>query len=240
LIPCDCTLEESDAYIEAMFMGVAWSLPMELTLRYSGKVPSSRHRKEKHDIRCCFQTQLADFWARDPRLSAVDLSSVAPAVKSERFKFDVRQQEKRQRVGRARHNRYYFHEVSGIKFVPIVTRWRFLRCELSLTVHRYEGAHLTGGLIDNNGDLDNQLKTLLDALRMPYEPGDLPRGVQHDASHYFVLLEDDRLVTKLHLETKDRLGARPTRQDETKIDVDIDVRIFPVHAMKLNMEMLVP
>lgn len=216
---------------------------MEFTLRYSGALPSSRHVRAKHKIRCDLGVQLAHLWQRDPRLSQVDLADIKPATKSDRFLYDVRQQEKRQVVGSAPSSRYYYHEVCGIRFVPLVTRWRFLRCELGIEVHRCAGEHYKGGLLDTQGDLDNRLKTLIDALRMPQKADELPPGTSHshDRSHFFCLLEDDRLITKLNLEAKDSLVCSiDDRASQQRVDVDIDVRVVPVHAMHLNVEMLFP
>jgi hypothetical protein len=213
---------------------------MEFTLRYSGTVP--HHAKaEAHKIRRVLHGQLADYWSRDLRLKDVDATKIKPFVKSARFRFDVRQQEHGQRVGSKPHDWHGYHEVRGIRFVPLVTRWRYLRCEIAMRIWRYEGDLHTGGLLDHQGDLDGKLKALIDALRMPHEDRELPADVTHDGNVFFCVLEDDRLVTKIGIETRNILGPRPAKADQTKVDVDIELRIYPVHTVgNINYGMLFP
>lgn len=214
---------------------------MEFTLRYRGVVP--HHSKiEAHKVRRVFEEQLADYWTRDLRLKDINPTQMKKAVSSQRFpRFDVRQQEKGEKVGTKRVDLYRYHEVGGIWFVPLATRWRYLRCEVAMRLSRYEGDLHTGGLIDNQGDLDGKLKALIDALRMPYEPHEVPPGATHDKPVFFCVLEDDRLITKISIETRNILGPRPSKKDATRVDVDIDLKIYPIHTVgNINYEMLFP
>jgi hypothetical protein len=54
-----------------------------------------------------------------------------------------------------------------------------------------------------SSDIDNRIKTLLDALKMPSSAQDLgPYSTpDDDEALFFVLLEDDALVTRLSIET---------------------------------------
>jgi hypothetical protein len=70
----------------------------------------------------------------------------------------------------------------------------------------------------------NKCKVLLDALRMPMGPRDLPAAASHDRPVFFCVLEDDRLVSRITLEVRNRLGPRPKRRDMTTLEVDIDVK----------------
>jgi len=55
------------------------------------------------------------------------------------------------------------------------------------------------------------------------------------------VLEDDRLVSKITLEVRNRLGPRPERRRMTTLDVDIDIRIVPIHTVgSINYSMLFP
>ena len=63
-----------------------------------------------------------------------------------------------------------------------------------------------GSIITQGGDIDNRLKTLFDALKVPKEslaipPEDKPKDVE---TPFFCLLEDDNLITKVSVVT-DRL-----------------------------------
>ena len=58
---------------------------------------------------------------------------------------------------------------------------------------------------------------------------------------FYCLLEDDRLVTKIAVETRNILGPRPSAVEMRKFDVDVDVRVFPIHALgSVNYPMLFP
>jgi hypothetical protein len=86
--------------------------------------------------------------------------------------------------------------------------------ELDIVMLRPEpsGAIVTGG-----GDIDNRLKTLLDALRMPGNVDELPdhlgksEASENPAQRFLCLLEDDRLVTGISVRTHELLepGMRP-------------------------------
>jgi hypothetical protein len=210
---------------------------MEFTLRYTGPLKSGRHHlvQAKHQIRCALHEQLADYWNRDHRLTQVRVSELQPPMKTIRHRYDVRPIDGS--VGGPT-SWFYAHSVAGIRFVPLVTAWRFLRCELSVRLYRYEGDELHGRLLEGNGDLDNQLKTLLDALRMPHHKDELPRGCSHSGDAFFCLLEDDCLISRLTLDTRQILGPRPA--DTHQVQVDLDVKIVPIRTMGLNMEMLYP
>ncbi|MCA1626043.1 MAG: hypothetical protein LC768_07980 [Acidobacteria bacterium] len=52
----------------------------------------------------------------------------------------------------------------GYRFVPLVSRDNFMICGLDILFLRRENP---GDLILRGGDIDNRIKTLLDALRMP-------------------------------------------------------------------------
>ena len=70
-----------------------------------------------------------------------------------------------------------------------------------------------GKIVNQSGDIDNQLKTLLDALRMPSSTSELPRGEspKQGENPFFCLLEDDRLITKLSVTTDQLLTPVKTR-----------------------------
>ena len=218
--------------------GVAWSIPVEFTLRFSGTIPSHSSAKA-HDIRCVFHEQLEDYWSRDTRLLKVKRALIKRSQKTSRAVHDVRGDD--ERLGKTVDGRYYFHEVNGVRFVPLVTAWRYLRCDVHVRIYRYEGAkNVRGGVLDLNGDIDSKAKSLLDALRMPTDSSDGRSVTPHDGL-FFCVLEDDRLVTKLTIETKEKLGKRPAKDKLAEVEAFVDVRIYPVGQIKsMNYEMLLP
>jgi len=72
-------------------------------------------------------------------------------------------------------------------------------------------------------------------------PRDLPTTASHHRPVFYCVLEDDRLVSKITLEVRNRLGPRPERRRMTTLDVDIDIRIVPIHTVgSINYSMLFP
>jgi hypothetical protein len=77
-----------------------------------------------------------------------------------------------------------------------------------------------GEIVKHGGDLDNRMKTLLDALRIPSEaeipPGEVPHS---DEIPFNCLLEDDALITELTVRT-DRLLV-PASSSEVELVVHV-------------------
>ena len=106
----------------------------------------------------------------------------------------------------------------GHGFVPIVTEEMELRVALDILFLR----PVDPGMIIKGGDLDNRLKTLLDALRLP----DNAEGVAPQASvePIFCLLQDDRLISEIKM-TSDQLLLLPKESAITPNDVFLVVNV---------------
>jgi hypothetical protein len=116
----------------------------------------------------------------------------------------------------------------GFRFVPLVTRDLTLACGIDILFLRPDSP---GGAVINSGDLDNRLKTLFDALRVP-SPGEMNSKLtpQEGESPFYCLLEDDRLITKVSVETDILLqpvGAKSNRYDPNDARLVITVRLRP-------------
>jgi len=75
------------------------------------------------------------------------------------------------------------------------------------------------------GDIDGRVKTLLDGLRMPQQPIEIPKGERPSADEdpFYVLLEDDSLIYELNVQT-DRLYT-PLAAKENVRDVVAVIRV---------------
>ena len=60
-----------------------------------------------------------------------------------------------------------------------------------------------GAIVTKGGDIDNRLKTLFDALRIPKEEKEIPRtdSFQYSDNGMYCLLEDDKLIGGLSIRT---------------------------------------
>jgi len=97
----------------------------------------------------------------------------------------------------------------GFNLVPLVTPDMSLRCSLDITLLRPEESRF----IYTQGDIDGQLKTLFDALRIPANTGETGgMGPQDDEDPLFCLLEDDRLISEVRVAT-DQLLLLPNQRE---------------------------
>ncbi len=126
----------------------------------------------------------------------------------------------------------------GYRFVPIVTQMHSLACHLDILFLRRDSP---GNIIKSGGDIDNRLKVLFDALRLPSncaELGGVPAGA--DENPFFVLLEDDSLITKVSVST-DRL-LTPMKDGEHINDVHliigVRVNVMNVRTASSSIEFL--
>lgn len=111
----------------------------------------------------------------------------------------------------------------GYNFVPLVSEFFVLNCSISILLLRPDSP----GKIIKSGDLDNRLKTVFDALRMPQSREELG-GFEHpsdDESPMYCLLEDDRLVTHVSVETDTLLEpvSDAPNDNDTRLVIKVDI-----------------
>ena len=154
---------------------------MEFRLFYDGPLKSNRGPADKQVLRRAFHRQLTDLVNRKPM---------------EPFKHLVE----------AKHQHATLIEVGAFTFVPIIAERLAHVATLGITLLTPEEP---GRAVTQAGDLDNRVKTLLDALRVPKSVGELPKDDRplEDETPFYCLLEDDALVSGLSV-VSDRLLGR--------------------------------
>jgi len=156
---------------------------VEFTFVYDGPLKTNRSAsiEDKQAIRRVFHSQLRLLWQQRP------LKDLAGWLQD-----DV-----------PKHRYSAIRKIGPFAFAPLVTEALCLTAELNIFFLRPEPP---GALITQGGDIDNRLKTLFDALRMPKRPSEIPSndGPLKDEMPFFCLLEDDNLITKIAVKT-DRL-----------------------------------
>jgi hypothetical protein len=157
---------------------------VEFYLVYQGKLPAasgSTRAREKQEIRKSFHRQLASLWDTHP------------------FLVNFMKQDEEGPPDRPKHNLANHYVRCGYRFLPLVSQWFGVSCALDILFLRRDGP---GSLIKSGGDIDNRLKVLFDGLRMPQTSdevcGDTP-GPGEDP--FYCLLEDDKLISKVQVET---------------------------------------
>jgi len=81
-----------------------------------------------------------------------------------------------------------------------------------------------GGIVKHNGDIDNRLKVLFDALKYPHETQEVENAPQGaDENPCFCLLEDDQFIDHVSV-TTDRL-LTPLEGTESEHDVSLIIHV---------------
>lgn len=186
---------------------------VEFKLIYRGRLPAvsrnSTRSREKHEIRKVFHRQLREFWSVQPYLSkGLTKKQLNTAVgKEPRTPVEVMAD----RYARV-----------GYRFVPLITESRSLGAELDILFLRRDAP---GKVVSSaGGDLDNRLKVLFDAFRIPlYDQEVVGFAPEADEDPFFILLEDDSLISKITVST-DRL-LTPLESDESINDVHLIIGV---------------
>ena len=173
---------------------------MRFTLHYRGTLKANRGPNDKHDLRRYFHEQLRCLWNQTP------LSDFQGYLSE-----DVR-------TG----NISLIHPIGKFKFAPLASSRLHMIAELDITLLR---PGPPGNLIMQSGDIDNRLKTLLDALKIPKEPTALPANEAplENEDPFVCLLEDDSLITAVSVNT-DRLLESSVDPNEVLLLVHVTTR----------------
>jgi hypothetical protein len=158
---------------------------MRFTLTYRGDLPANGDARIKQTIRRQLHPQLKQLFTYPPLNSRVttmldEVQTLRPNI---------------------------IERVGPFRFAPLVTTRYDLVATIEVLFLRPEPP---GRLLTQGGDIDNRLKTLFDALRMPRVEGEVPRGDAPlpDEDPFFCLLQDDALITELDVKTDVLLNPR--------------------------------
>jgi hypothetical protein len=199
---------------------------MDFVLRYRGALSGKTNADEKHRIRLRLHPQLKELCAREA-LFADASQVVLPAG----MLGGGRIEPPRNVTGQI--SSMYFHiPLAGYEFVPLIHRPHKLACALDIIWLRREKP----GDIVHGGDLDNRLKNLLDALRMPLEEKEVRGGTPSDTTkRCYCLLEDDALVSKLSVTTHQLLEPLGAGEQTHDVDLFIHVVVQSTYPMIANL-----
>ena len=125
---------------------------------------------------------------------------------------------------------------NGYRFVPLVLERYSLLCSLNILFLRRDSP----GSVITAGDLDNRIKTLIDTLRRPKSVNEL-RGNEtpaEDEDPFYCLLEDDRLVSHLEVETDALLdppnGNSEADRRQVRLVITVDLKPYNVTLFNLS------
>ena len=195
---------------------------MQFRLTYEGRLKSgaSASPEHKHEIRRVFHRQLRQLWSVHPFFKEDKAWEYEPP------RTKVKHTSRKTQLGE-------IFSRCGYKFVPIASKDLLVHCSLDILFLRPDPP----GQLLTSGDIDNRVKTLLDALKMPNSNQDLgsyltPEG---DENPFFVLLEDDGMVTRLAVETDMLLQPTSDSVGQQDARLVISVSLTPYQAIWGNM-----
>ncbi len=114
------------------------------------------------------------------------------------------------------------------RLVPLATRELELGCGLDILFLRYDQP---GQTLLQSGDIDNRLKTLFDALRIP-QAGEYHGEPSPDEDPLFCLLEDDSMITQVSVTTDVLLEPNRDVHDARLV---ITTRLWPLSVTFANI-----
>ena len=195
---------------------------MDFVLRYHGPLPSNGGPRDKHRIRAAIHPQLETLCAETPQLHEAQSDTLPEGA--------LRGSEVE--VPRPLQALFFVVRLGGFRFVPIIHRPHELACSLDVIFLRREKP----GSIVHGGDLDNRLKTLFDALRMPHDPSELT-GVTPSSvdQRIYCLLQDDSLITRVSVATHQLLEPLASGEDAAGVDLVMHVVVQSTYPMWGNL-----
>jgi len=211
---------------------------MRFRLVYEGPISSRQKDPEtgKHDplaphvqsIRKAFHEQLKELWRTNHFLSSTnvdfDWSSFDKSPLELAGKWDDGPKNQAPLWLALAEN----YKENGYRFVPLVRKaWR-LECTLDILLLRRDNA----SAVISAGDLDNRVKTLIDGLRKPEGANELRGNEKPEADEdpFYVLLEDDALISGLTVRTDQLLVPEGSTKikDAKEAYAVIEVNIRPL------------
>jgi hypothetical protein len=121
----------------------------------------------------------------------------------------------------------------GYRWVPLTLSQYSVSCEIDMLM-LFTSPEQAGP--KNFGDLDNRVKTVIDALKQPD-----PDSISHCPAPgkgddpFFVLYNDDKVVSKLTVETDNLYRPRMTHHQEKPILLTVNVTLRPYNVNMFNL-----
>jgi hypothetical protein len=196
---------------------------VEFRLVYDGWLPPESRNdprsKEKHDIRRTFSAQLQVLWGTHPRLQRDTKEKGRSPTAWIQGMGQLLEGEDGQM--------YYVHPVPTVfrrmdrNFIPLINEATGVGCSLDILFLRRDPP---GALIKSGGDIDNRVKVLFDALRMPRNDTEVHGDREGEPDPFFCLLEDDRLITDVKVTTDRLLLPRTAGEHDHNVRLIVHVK----------------
>jgi hypothetical protein len=170
---------------------------------------SDTRRVEKHAIRCVFSRQLREFVLHRSELFEKEHESI-PDSELRKLAF----------------------KRGNFIFLALVRERLHLVCDLDILFLRRDRP---GNLISSGGDIDNRIKVLFDALRVPQDDNEV-RDLPQSNELMVCLTENDSLITGFRV-TTDRLlepAASEREENDVRLIINVEVKATQITGENLS------
>ena len=183
---------------------------MEFCLHYYGKLKSRDNATGKHAIRCALHEQVKSLCASE-QFANTFKEDIEGTRKSEENSMFIEHGEKR----------YWF----------LISEYLATVVDLNITILV---PHEVGRIIQNGGDIDNRVKTLFDALRVPAAASEVPSSDSFDygSGGMYCLLQDDRLINRVSI--RSYRDHAPLDADSVRCLIEVETKITKALWGNLN------
>ena len=106
-------------------------------------------------------------------------------------------------------------------YQPLVRKSLDLNCALEILFLRQEDP---GSLVLQGGDVDNRIKTLFDALRLP--DADVEQRYPQSKEKIDCLMESDTLISGFHVSTDRLLVPKTVKVNEVHLVIEVKIRVL--------------
>ena len=202
---------------------------MKFTLTYNGELPStgnsSRKTEKKWEVKKHFDPQLRELWTVHPALKEMQYRRFWPKGGGWFIEghHSVDQTDRPPQCAPKNDDDIDLLAMTscgGRQFFPLVRSSLLLHCSLKILFLRKE----TPGKIYQGGDIDNRIKTLLDALCAPKDPSLVMSNDLTIIDPVYCLLEDHSLISGLSVETQTLLTGPNASVSQVHLVIEVDVR----------------
>ena len=214
---------------------------MKFRLTYEGEIPSGQSSpgQAKVEMRKSFHNQLERLWERTNFLKNATTTSASKPESQVQVRA-LSGGSLYSGLGTLGDKSLPYNEAignlyrqNGYRFVPIAREDAGLRCGLDILFLRSDGFHSPV----TAGDLDNRVKTIIDALKRPKNANELKDYSGEDDSLFYVLLDDDDLLDALTVETGELLSPNPSGDHRnprwSKIVVNVTITPYAVDGFNI-------
>jgi len=173
---------------------------VRFTLTYDGPLLTKEGKAGKQKVREHFHPQLQELWGYEPLKNGADMITEHGWDPGGLSILTTRE---------------------GQVYAPLASKKLKVSAELDVLLLRGGPA---GGVIVGQGDIDNRLKVLFDALSVPPPQQGVPctDGLGTPQAPLHTLVEDDDMITRVNVVTARWLGSHPP--NEVRVIIHADVR----------------